>query len=70
MKITDSRAKTSRLKDTSTETMETLRQGDAFARLAQDESLPIEQRRAYMQMAELRYRMVYVWVDEDGNVVT
>lgn len=69
MKITDSREKTSRLKDTSAETMEILRQGDAFARLAQDESLPVDQRRAYMQMAELRYRMIYVWVDEDGNVV-
>ncbi len=70
MKNTDSRAKTSRLVDTSPETMETLRQGDAFARLAQDESLPIGQRRSYMQMADLRYRKVYVWVDADGNVVT
>lgn len=52
--------RTFKLKDTSPETMETLRQANEFARMAQDESRPLIERRVYLQMAEDRYREVYV----------
>ena len=70
MKITDSRATVGRLVDSSAETLETLRQADAFARLAQDMTLSEGQRQSYAQMATLRYNKVYVRVDENGNIAT
>lgn len=65
----DSRATYGKLKDGSAETLATLREADAFARLAQDQSLSEGQRNSYAQMATLRYNKVYVRVDEDGNIV-
>jgi sulfur transfer protein SufE len=70
MKITDSRATYPKLIDGTPETLETLRQADAFMRLAQDMTLSEGQRQGYAQMATLRYNKVYVRVDEDGNVVS
>lgn len=54
--------RTFKLKDTSPETMETLRQANSFARMAQDENRPLVERRVYLKMAEDRYREVYVEV--------
>ncbi len=65
----DSRATYAKLRDGSAETLSTLREADAFARLAQDQSLSEGQRNSYAQMATLRYNKIYVRVDEDGNIV-
>lgn len=56
----DSRAYTGALKDTFPETLETLRQADEFARLAQDQTLSGEMRQTYLNMATLRYNKVMI----------
>lgn len=62
--------KKAKLIDTTPETLETLRQADAFARLAQDETFPVEQRNTYAQMATLRYNKIYIQVETPEPAMT
>lgn len=62
--------KRAKLINTTPETLETLRQADAFAQRAQDESLTVDERNTYAQMATVRYNKIYIQVETPEPAMT